>query len=125
LRKKSIQIRKELVAQRVSAKAMVTSHSGRIYAHNMCCSVLLLYDESETVSKLASKQAENLCLVRTEILANVNQATDTLVAFLTKSRLHEIEEHVQHVTARATRVSRRGILQARGARIGEVTLRRF
>jgi len=99
LRKKSIQIRKELVSQRLSDKAMVTSRSGRIYAHNMCCSVLLLYDESEKVSNLATKQAGNLCSVRKEIQANVKEATDTLVAFLTKSRLHEIEEHVQRVTA--------------------------
>jgi len=78
---------------------MVTSHSGLIYAHNMCCSVRLLYDESENVSKLATKQAGNLCLVRTEILANVKNETDAIVLLLTKSRLHEIEEHVQRVTA--------------------------
>jgi hypothetical protein len=99
LRKKSTQIRKELVAQKFSDKAMVTSHSGLIYAHNMCCSVRLLYDESENVAKLASKQAGNLCLVRTEILANIKDETDAFVLLLTKSRLHEIEEHVQRVTA--------------------------
>jgi len=99
LRKKSIQIRKELVAQKFSDKEMLTSHSGLIYAHNMYCSIRLLYDESENVSKLATKQAENLCLVRTEILANVKNETDTIVLLLTKSRLHEIEEHVQRVTA--------------------------
>ncbi len=99
LRKKSSEIRKELITQRASDKAMAASRSARMYAHNMCCSVLLLYDESEGVSELTTKQAGNLCLIRTEILANINEATDTIVALLTKPRLHEIEEHVQRVTA--------------------------
>jgi len=63
------------------------------------CSVRLLDDKSECISESTTKQAGNLCLVGTEILANTNEATDTIVALLTKSRLHEIEEHIQRVTA--------------------------
>ncbi len=97
LRKYSDKIRKELIARKASDNLIVTSRFGKIYAHNLCCSVRLLYDESENVSRLASKQANNLCLVRIEIQTNVEEATDALVAFLTKTRQQEIGEHVQRV----------------------------
>lgn len=67
--------------------------------HSLCCSVKLLHDESERLSRMATTRAKQFCDFRREIGASAVTRADPLVRILAAARINEISERVERATS--------------------------
>lgn len=74
--------------------AKITNDGVLIYAHDVCCTVQLLSEESGKIATMAQSQATAFCSIRSDIRASLDQSIDPIVKALARSRLDEIYQRI-------------------------------
>lgn len=65
------------------------------FGHDACCAIEGIAEQSETIANLATKQAQNFCTIRGDVLNSLKSRINYVISKLADSRMQEISDRVR------------------------------